>query len=202
MNISTLQKSLFIWANQNFPQSKAPENLQGIIEELGELIDVELGIHKFDVIKTNSEREDAVCDMLIYIMNYCSFKKVNLETIILNIFSKFNVTSSNMNNVFETLSVYVGTPVLNSVNINLNIIHKYLISAIGRLNHIDLKEKQGIRGYDNPEKSSKERNEQLEILIQTISAFSCFYRIDLSKSLEIVSKKVLKRNFISGENIQ
>lgn len=72
------------WRRRNFPGSSANQQLFGIVEELGELCHSIL--KQEQGIRTNenhiAKERDAIGDMLIFLLNYCSFRDYILENII------------------------------------------------------------------------------------------------------------------------
>jgi len=108
IDLNFIQLKIFEWASKNFAnpsiENTSPEllneripdriqQLMGIAEETGELFHTDLKeyqkIRGYDNKKfANDEREDAVGDIVIYLLNYCSYNNIKLEEVILNISSK------------------------------------------------------------------------------------------------------------------
>jgi NTP pyrophosphatase (non-canonical NTP hydrolase) len=89
-NLTDLQKVLFKWCDKNFPLNNedGTEQFLGVVEEVGELSHVILkkrqeirGYFKKDP-KAKAEAQDAVGDIVIYMMNYCSYQGWNFDKIL------------------------------------------------------------------------------------------------------------------------
>lgn len=84
MNLFDLQIRLAQWEQDNFPEDKdnAWVNLLGVAEEVGELCHAHLKGYQ-GIRGTREEMEakgkDAVGDIVIYLMNYCSKKRWRIE---------------------------------------------------------------------------------------------------------------------------
>ena len=75
MDLDDLQQEIAVWQDRNFATTGATELLLGVAEEVGELSHAHLkgvqGIrHSRNQIR--EMKKDAVGDILIYLMNYCS----------------------------------------------------------------------------------------------------------------------------------
>lgn len=72
------------WRDRNFPDSTAEDQLFGVMEELGELVHVNLksrqGIRGYSEgsERTAAEERDAIGDMMIYLMGFCSKRGYDL----------------------------------------------------------------------------------------------------------------------------
>ena len=87
--LDDLQKGLYVWARQN---ALVPEDVQlaiygqfmGVVEEVGELAHVLLkrsqGIRLDET--THAAERDAVGDIIIFLMNYCSVRDWQLSEIL------------------------------------------------------------------------------------------------------------------------
>lgn len=86
MQLDELQAKVKDWADQNFGPSVAPyhRNLLGLMEELGELAHAHLkreqGI-RGTAEEHDSKAKDAIGDMMIFLMNYCSDRDWSLGEI-------------------------------------------------------------------------------------------------------------------------
>ncbi len=74
-DLDVIQKEQYVWAKNNFANNQnADTAFMGMVEELGELAHSRLkayqGIRAIDV----SAEKDAIGDLLIYLLNYCSTK--------------------------------------------------------------------------------------------------------------------------------
>lgn len=77
MEMSDIQRKLFAWATKNFGEQQPYQQLLGVMEELGELCHAQLkgeqGIRgRPEVLEVKAK--DAVGDVLIYLMQYCSIR--------------------------------------------------------------------------------------------------------------------------------
>lgn len=85
MHLQPIQASTHEWRKDNFPKADATQQLLGITEEVGELAHAHLkqtqGIRGDDNLHIE-EAKDAVGDLVIYLMGYCSYRGWDLETII------------------------------------------------------------------------------------------------------------------------
>ena len=75
------QRSLAAWREKNFPDSGAEEQFIGMVEELGEIAQAKLKLKQG--IRGNAEdwktkEKDAIGDLFIYMLNYCSCKKISI----------------------------------------------------------------------------------------------------------------------------
>lgn len=85
MHLMPVQSRIHTWRQQNFPNADATQQLLGIAEEAGELAHAHLkqmqGIRGDDNLHIE-EAKDAIGDLVIYIMGYCSYRGWDLETIV------------------------------------------------------------------------------------------------------------------------
>lgn len=80
-SLSLLQTILKNWLNYNFPESTSDDQFKGVVEEIGELARADLkhiqGIRGFDnEEKYESKMKDAIGDIVIYLINYCTRKNI------------------------------------------------------------------------------------------------------------------------------
>jgi len=84
LKLTELQETLHHWRTRNFPGGDAIEQLLGVQEEVGELSHAHL--KELQGIRTNEnhyeEAQDAVGDIVIYLMGYCSYRNWNFEGIL------------------------------------------------------------------------------------------------------------------------
>ncbi len=82
--IKELQKEVDEWRNRNFPETTADHQLIGMFEEIGELSHAHL--KEIQSIRMNEDHElkakDAIGDLLIYMIGYCSIRKFDIEQIL------------------------------------------------------------------------------------------------------------------------
>jgi hypothetical protein len=75
--VNKLQEELHAWRQYNFPNADAAQQLLGVVEEVGELSHAHLkqmqGIRGDDDLHI-AEAQDAVGDIVIYLMGYCSYR--------------------------------------------------------------------------------------------------------------------------------
>lgn len=84
---ATLQTKLHLWRQKNFPDADASQQFLGMVEELGELAHARLkheqGIRDLGGIDAFEQAEqDALGDLLIYLLGYCSYRGLNLAHLI------------------------------------------------------------------------------------------------------------------------
>lgn len=79
-----LQSRLHEWRVRNFPHANADEQFEGMVEELGELAKVRLkkkqGIRSD--ITNEIDETDALADLIIYMMGYCSYREWDIHEIV------------------------------------------------------------------------------------------------------------------------
>jgi len=86
-----MQLRLKEWFEYNFPKGTASQQLIGMTEELGELAHAHL---KFEQgIRGNSvelleQGKDAIADLFIFAMNYCTLKGWKIEELLESTFNK------------------------------------------------------------------------------------------------------------------
>ena len=76
-----LQLEATEWADRNFPGAKPYQPLLGAVEELGELAHSHLKMEQGIRVGENHllKKKDAVGDIIIYLLHYCSLNKINIE---------------------------------------------------------------------------------------------------------------------------
>lgn len=84
---STLQTRLHLWRQKNFPDADAAQQFLGMVEELGELAHARLkheqGIRDLGEIDAFEQAEqDALGDLSIYLLGYCSYRELNLAHLV------------------------------------------------------------------------------------------------------------------------
>lgn len=82
-----IQQEQAEWAEKNFGSQKAHEALLGVVEEVGELAHAQLkfeqGIRGFqDTKKFDETAKDAVGDIMVYLMNYCTINGWSMTKIL------------------------------------------------------------------------------------------------------------------------
>lgn len=82
--IKQIQKEHAIWQKRNFGPPSTQDSLTGITEELGELSHAFLKDKQGIRLNENHEEnmQDAVGDLLIYLISFCSSKGYDLESIL------------------------------------------------------------------------------------------------------------------------
>ena len=88
-DLQTIQKEQKEWSYSNFGDQPALHPLMGIVEELGELFHARLkfeqGIRDYqDTLKYSIEAQDAIGDLIIFLMGFCNKENWDLLTIINN----------------------------------------------------------------------------------------------------------------------
>lgn len=82
MKLWRIQEDAREWMERNFPNTTADEQFLGVVEEVGELahalLKMKQGIRDSEV----EDAMDAVGDIAIFLMNFCSKKGWSLEDII------------------------------------------------------------------------------------------------------------------------
>lgn len=85
LRLDELQVLLHKWCKKNFPKTTATQQFIGIVEEVGELAHCVLkgqqGIRK-GIVDREIEEMDAVGDIIIYLMNFCSYRKYDFESLL------------------------------------------------------------------------------------------------------------------------
>ncbi len=193
--IGEVQKNLFEWCKRNFPSSEGSEQFKGIVEELGELSEVDDRKYS-DREETLRERRDAIGDIFVYLFCYSSFKDIFLQEIFEEIqticgVNKLLGRNINFLDIQEKVSIYVK----NETDGDIDRIRLNLWKWVGKISHIDLKEFQKIRGYDE-EKSSMERKEARREFIFYLIAYANFFDFYFATIIDKISSKILKRDWI------
>lgn len=84
IKLADFQIDQFKWALRNFGKQDSYRPLLGMMEELGELCHAHL--KQEQAIRTNENHEeqikDAIGDLLIYLVHYCSIRRLDLEDIL------------------------------------------------------------------------------------------------------------------------
>src|SRR6266496_6592949 len=79
-----IQTEVAAWNTKNFGRQADWEQLLGVVEEVGELSHAVLKAHQG--IRTSEDHEaaakDAICDIMIYLMNFCNCRGYDLDTIL------------------------------------------------------------------------------------------------------------------------
>jgi len=82
INLVKLQSEVLKWREKNFPESGVDDQFLGLVEELGELAHTRLKIRQSIRGANTAEEQDAIGDIMIYLLNYCSERGYILEEII------------------------------------------------------------------------------------------------------------------------
>jgi len=81
-----LQYDIHKWRKKNFPNATSDQMIKGVMEELGELARADLKLEQN--IRTNEDHEekmwDAIGDMCIFLMGFCSYKELDFMSCIIN----------------------------------------------------------------------------------------------------------------------
>ena len=84
MELRQLQREMREWSERNFGEQPSYQPLLGVVEELGELAHAQL--KEEQGIRTNEnhieDAQDAVGDLLIFLMNYCSSRGWDVQEIL------------------------------------------------------------------------------------------------------------------------
>jgi len=82
--IKKIQEERRVWSEKNFPDQTTWQMLLGIVEEVGELSHAHL--KESQHIRTTEDHEekakDAVGDILIFLLGYCSLRGFDVEKIL------------------------------------------------------------------------------------------------------------------------
>ena len=81
-NLTGLQAEIAGWRRHNFPDSGAMEQYMGMVEELGELSHELLKDRQGIRDASEEKAKDALGDMLIFAMNFCSCMGWSFEEIL------------------------------------------------------------------------------------------------------------------------
>lgn len=85
MTFRDIERAVTAWATYNFPAATADQQLLGVVEELGELAHAVLksqqGIRGYSEEDT-AEAQDAVGDLLIFLINFCNLNGWNVLNIL------------------------------------------------------------------------------------------------------------------------
>lgn len=111
------------WVDYNFPNAHPDEPLKGIVEEVGELMDVEIMAEGVLPDSWEDDQRDAIGDIQIYLLHYC----------LLHDFDPYKAYGE----ILKSQQV-IGTDPMQG-----------LVLSVGRLAHADLKLTQGIRQDEN-----------------------------------------------------
>jgi len=77
-SIADIRKQLEVWNDYYFGKQPAYRSLLGCIEELGELAHAQLKMEQGIRNVTILDKEDAMADFIIYLLNYCNTTNYNL----------------------------------------------------------------------------------------------------------------------------
>src|SRR5437667_11292011 len=82
MDLAQLQTELHLWRRQNFPDSDATQQFEGMAEEVGELAKARLKAKQRIRPETIGDMAeiDAIMDCVIYAMGYCSYRGWSFPT--------------------------------------------------------------------------------------------------------------------------
>lgn len=72
-----------------------------------------------------------------------------------------------------------------------------IVEEVGELAHVDLKERQGIRGYDDKAKAMIERIDAIGDILIYLIAYADFYNLDVASVLNMTAKKVFARDWLA-----
>lgn len=89
MNIRIIQTEQKLWASKNFGNKPSYQSLLGVMEEAGELahahLKAEQQIRNQDY---DAKKQDAIGDIMIYLMDYCNREGYDLQDIITQTWSE------------------------------------------------------------------------------------------------------------------
>ena len=137
--LNHIQEEMKPWTLHNFGERPASQPLRGIIEEFGELNDAVRRLHRADM-------GDAVADIVIFMMDYCNVKGLNIDDV-------WHVTGSSVSNerdILITLGKLCHHDLKQEQGIRLNENHPLGISrALSHLLHYlhDFCEAYGLESY-------------------------------------------------------
>ena len=87
-NLSELQRKSLIWQNRNFPMGKPYQPLLGALEELGELAHAHLKCEQGIRDTKQEDKEDAVADVIIYLVDYCNRNNIDMQKTVVETWNK------------------------------------------------------------------------------------------------------------------
>lgn len=83
LDLVLLQEEHRVWRDHNFPVFRETDGLLGVVEEVGELshahLKMQQGIRGGED-KFRADAEDAIGDILIFLLSYCNTNGFNLAT--------------------------------------------------------------------------------------------------------------------------
>lgn len=89
--LTELQEKLHVWRQRNFPNADATQQLLGVVEEVGELSHAHLkqiqGI-RGQFVEHQLDKVDAVGDIAIYLLGYCSYEGIDFGDVLGYVSSK------------------------------------------------------------------------------------------------------------------
>lgn len=83
--LARAQDQLHEWRERNFPRADSTQQLLGVVEELGELSHIHLKAiqrirqGRMSPAEIQRLKEDAIGDIIIYLMGYCSYEGLSLS---------------------------------------------------------------------------------------------------------------------------
>jgi len=98
VDLDEIQEKQFVWAKNNFGIQNPNDMIFGMMEELGELSHATLKnkqkIRGYENEKKYiEERDDAIGDLVIYLMNYCSLNQIDLSKVIAKTWEQVEIRS-------------------------------------------------------------------------------------------------------------
>ncbi len=82
IELSEIQGEVYKWSCKNFPKNTSTEPLLGLVEEVGELCHAHLKRTQGSATFCRALQKDAVGDIMIYLMDYCSRENINLRRVL------------------------------------------------------------------------------------------------------------------------
>jgi len=162
--LSEIQVEQRAWSLKNFGEHPSWHPLLGIQEELGELSDAYLG-------KKPDAMMDAVADLVIYLMDFCSCEDIELKT---------------------SGRVYSGqakaTPQISLLEMQVR---------CGNISHSYLKREQGIRGTSQQHKEAIQMN--VEVLMDCLRVFCDDTDIHLEAATHVTWLHVSTRDWTKNK---
>jgi len=82
IELAKLQNEIDLWNDANFPRKQSYQPLLGVMEEIGELSHAHLKMEQGIRAAIQYDKEDAVGDIVIYLIDYCNQNNIDFANAI------------------------------------------------------------------------------------------------------------------------